>query len=91
MAGIGSDVDIYTTPVVPPPTGTTSNFDRPMSSVQLATIIVFGCTYFLATVSLALRYVTSAFIIKAVELDVGKFPQSQLPLTDLQLTSQQQL
>ncbi|KAH7131092.1 hypothetical protein EDB81DRAFT_696318 [Dactylonectria macrodidyma] len=64
------DIDIYTTPVVQPPEGETSNFNREWSSVQLATIIVFAITYFLATVSMVLRYITSAVIAKQWELDV---------------------
>ncbi|KAF7558271.1 hypothetical protein G7Z17_g113 [Cylindrodendrum hubeiense] len=66
-----STVDIYNSPVVAPPDGVTSNFDRGWSSVQMTTIIVFGVTYFLATVSLVLRYITSAVIVKQWELDVA--------------------
>jgi hypothetical protein len=71
---MSSDVDIYNTPVVPPPDGQTSNFNPGWSGVQLATIIVFAVTYFLATVSMVMRYVTSAFVLRQWELDVGRFP-----------------
>ncbi|KAH6972355.1 hypothetical protein BKA56DRAFT_116503 [Ilyonectria sp. MPI-CAGE-AT-0026] len=65
-----SEVDIYNTSVVPPPDGVTSNFNRGWSDVQMATIIVFGVTYFLATVSMVLRYITSAVIARQWEIDV---------------------
>lgn len=67
-----SEVDIYNTAVVPPPDGVTSNFNRGWSDVQMATIIVFGVTYFLATVSMVLRYITSAVIARQWEIDVGE-------------------
>ncbi|KAJ3540210.1 hypothetical protein NM208_g5164 [Fusarium decemcellulare] len=70
MAAMSSDVDIYTTPVVPAPDGETSNFNRTLSSVQLATIIVFGVTYSLATISMILRYITSFVVVGALEIDV---------------------
>ncbi|KAM5352625.1 hypothetical protein ACJ41O_005347 [Fusarium nematophilum] len=70
MDAISPDVDIYNTSVVPPPDGLTSDFDRTLSEVQLATIVVFGVTYFLATVSMALRYATSVLVVRAWELDV---------------------
>ncbi|KAM0420462.1 hypothetical protein ACHAPT_011754 [Fusarium lateritium] len=70
MDAISPDVDIYNTSVVPPPDGVTSNFNRTLSDVQLATIVVFGVTYFLATVSLILRYVTSLVVVREWELDV---------------------
>ncbi|KAM5380994.1 hypothetical protein ACJZ2D_003303 [Fusarium nematophilum] len=72
MDAISPDVDIYNTSVVPPPDGLTSDFDRTLSEVQLATIVVFGVTYFLATVSMALRYATSVLVVRAWELDVGE-------------------
>jgi len=64
MATLDPGVNIYNTSVVPPPIGQESNFDRPLSNVQLATITVFAVSYFLATVSLALRYATSALVVK---------------------------
>ncbi|SCO03129.1 related to integral membrane protein [Fusarium fujikuroi] len=70
MATLDPGVNIYNTSVVLPPIGQESNFDRPLSDVQLATITVFAVTYFLATVSLALRYATSAQVVKEWELDV---------------------
>ncbi|KAJ4319331.1 hypothetical protein N0V84_006416 [Fusarium piperis] len=70
MAAVGSDVDIYNTPVVPPPNGETSNFNRTLSDVQLTTIVVFGVTYFLATVSMVLRYITSFIVVGSLEFDV---------------------
>lgn len=71
MVAVSSDVDIYNTPVVAPPDGTTSNFHPGWSSVQIATIVVFSVTYFFATVSMVLRYVTSAVILRQWELDVS--------------------
>ncbi|VUC37417.1 unnamed protein product [Clonostachys rosea] len=70
MSTLSPDVDIYTTPVLQPPDGVTSDFSRPLSSVQLATIIVFSVTYFFATASLAIRYVTSVAVVRALEPDV---------------------
>lgn len=70
MSTIDHGVNIYNTSVVPPPVGQESNFDRPLSDVQLATITVFAVTYFLATISLVLRYATSALVVKEWELDV---------------------
>ncbi|CZR47249.1 uncharacterized protein FPRO_08623 [Fusarium proliferatum ET1] len=70
MATLDPGANIYNTSVVPPPIGQESNFDRPLSDVQLATITVFAVTYFLATVSLALRYATSVLVVKEWELDV---------------------
>jgi hypothetical protein len=71
MQALSPEVDIYTTPVLQPPDGVTSDFSRPISSVQLATIIVFSVTYFFATASLAIRYVTSVAVVRALEADVG--------------------
>ncbi|ROT42261.1 hypothetical protein SODALDRAFT_341750 [Sodiomyces alkalinus F11] len=65
-----SSIDIYNTPVVPPPEGVTPDFDPSWTQVQVATIIVFGVTYSLATATQVLRYITSTFIVKALELDV---------------------
>ncbi|KAG4288436.1 hypothetical protein FPRO06_06088 [Fusarium proliferatum] len=70
MATLNPGVNIYNTFVVPPPIGQESIFDRPLSDVQLATITVFAVTCFLTTVSLALRYATSALVVKEWELDV---------------------
>ncbi|KAF4948493.1 hypothetical protein FSARC_13730 [Fusarium sarcochroum] len=70
MDSLGPDVNIYNTSIVPAPAGEISNFDRTLSDVQLATIVVFGVTYFLATVSLALRYATSLLVVREWELDV---------------------
>ncbi|CAF3578172.1 hypothetical protein SNK03_002779 [Fusarium graminearum] len=64
------NVNIYNTSVIPPPHGQISNFDRSLSGVQLATIVVFAVTFFLATFTLALRYVTSVLVVKEWELDV---------------------
>ncbi|KAH7192777.1 uncharacterized protein B0J16DRAFT_411449 [Fusarium flagelliforme] len=63
-------VKIYNTSVIPPPDGIVSNFDRTLSSVQIATIAVFAVTYFLATLSLGIRYATSVLVVKEWELDV---------------------
>ena len=71
-------VNIYNTSVIPPPDGIVSNFDRTLSSVQIATIVVFAVTYFLATLSLGIRYATSVLVVKEWELDVGKYFQSLL-------------
>ncbi|KAK7213016.1 hypothetical protein V2G26_020194 [Clonostachys chloroleuca] len=70
MQALSPEVDIYTTPVLQPPDGVISDFSRPLSSVQLATIIVFSVTYFFATASLAIRYVTSVALVRALEADV---------------------
>ncbi|KAF4442645.1 hypothetical protein F53441_11686 [Fusarium austroafricanum] len=70
MATLSSDVNIYNTSVVSPPLGQHSNFDRTLSDVQIATIAVFAATYFLAKVSLAIRYATSVLVVKKWELDV---------------------
>lgn len=71
-------VNIYNTSVIPPPDGIESNFDRTLSSVQIATIAVFAVTYFLATLSLGIRYAISVLVVKEWELDVGKDPQCLL-------------
>jgi hypothetical protein len=65
-------INIYNTSVIPPPDGITSNFDRTLSSVQLATITVFVVTFLLATFTLGIRYATSVLVVKEWELDVGK-------------------
>ncbi|UPK95843.1 hypothetical protein LCI18_006778 [Fusarium solani-melongenae] len=70
MDAISPDVNIYNTSVVPPPDGVTSNFDRTLSDVQIATIVVFSITYFFATVSMILRYITSVVVVQEWELDV---------------------
>ncbi|KAH7160034.1 hypothetical protein B0J13DRAFT_119537 [Dactylonectria estremocensis] len=54
----------------PPPEGVTPNFDTGWTTVNMAAVIVFSITFTLATVSLAIRYSTSAFIVRKLEVDV---------------------
>ncbi|KAH7144031.1 hypothetical protein EDB81DRAFT_797215 [Dactylonectria macrodidyma] len=54
----------------PPPEGVTPNFDTGWTSVNMAALIVFSITFTLATITLAIRYFTSAFIVRKLELDV---------------------
>lgn len=67
-----ADIDVYNTPVIPPPEGVTPDFDPSWLQVQVAIIAVFAVTYLLASVTQALRYITSLSIVKALELDIGE-------------------
>lgn len=63
--------DIYNTPVVLPPDGVESNFDPGLTQVQITTFVVFGVAFGLATISLAMRYISTTLIMKKWELDFG--------------------
>ncbi|KAF7551756.1 hypothetical protein G7Z17_g4810 [Cylindrodendrum hubeiense] len=53
-----------------PPDGKTSNFHAPYNSLQIATVIAFGVTYFFATVGLGLRYFQALKLVKKFEIDL---------------------
>ncbi|KAG9252704.1 uncharacterized protein F5Z01DRAFT_675814 [Emericellopsis atlantica] len=63
-------IDLSTTPGMQPPGDQESQFDGPYNSVQMANVIAFGLTYFLATVVLGLRYFQAVKLIKKVEMDL---------------------
>lgn len=61
----------YNSPVVAPPKGEESNFLHGWTPVLVATVVMFSIMFTMSTASLAIRYVTSAFLIKKLEPDVG--------------------
>lgn len=65
--------EYYNSPVVPPPKGEESNFLHGWTPVLVATVVMFSIMFTMSTASLAIRYITSAFLIKKLESDVGGF------------------
>lgn len=49
-----------------------SNFSHGWTSVQVAMVVTFSITFTLSTASLIIRYVTSATIVKKLEIDVSE-------------------
>lgn len=49
-----------------------SNFSHGWTSVQVAIVVTFSITFTLSTASLVIRYVTSAIIVKKLEIDVSE-------------------
>lgn len=59
--------------VLPAPDGVTANFHEPLNSLQITTIVVFGVTFFLATVFMCLRLYASISIVRSFEWDDREF------------------
>lgn len=58
--------------LMPAPAGVTPDFGR-TTDVQIAFIVVFAVTFALATIALALRVYTRAFVVKALGFDDRMF------------------
>jgi hypothetical protein len=58
--------------LMPAPDGVTPDFGR-TTDVQIAFIVVFAVTFALATIALALRVYTRAFVVKALGFDDRMF------------------
>ncbi|KAH7008983.1 hypothetical protein EDB80DRAFT_751514 [Ilyonectria destructans] len=65
----GNADEYYNSPVVPPPKGEESNFLHGWTPVLVATVVMFSIKFTMSTASLAIRYITSAFLIKKLESD----------------------
>ncbi|KAF4342072.1 integral membrane protein [Fusarium beomiforme] len=56
---------------MPPPVGVTPNFDG-ISALQKTVVIVFSCTFFIATVIFALRMYCAVVLVRKLDWDIRK-------------------
>lgn len=73
MASAGSSTTAETG-MMPPPAGVTPNFHQ-QTNLQHTLIVVYSVTFGLASLALALRIYTRAFIVKNSGLDERTFPR----------------